>query len=275
VHQLTEGDTTEPVTTAIQSFTEQTVEVAGKKVRVLQDGTGDPVVVLHHSTGNPGWTPFFEHLASKNALTVPDMPGYGQSERPQWARDPRDIAILVHHTLDKFGLEKVALVGVGFGGYIAAEMAAMNQHRLSSLVLVGAAGLQPDEGEILDQMLIDFPEYVRAGFRDDAAYESVFGAEPEPPIKELWDFSREMTARITWKPYMFSRRLAPTLADVETPTLIIWGSEDRVVPPSCAKQYAAALPNAKVEMIDGAGHLVEYEDPERVAKLIAQHIAGN
>ncbi len=259
--------------TAVESFTEQTIEVAGRNVRLLQGGTGDPVVVLHHSTGNPGWLPFFEQLAGKYAVTVPDMPGYGQSERPPWARDARDLGILLHHTLDKLGLERVTLVGLGFGGYVAAEMAAMNQHRLKALVLIGAAGLQPDEGEILDQMLIDFPDYVRAGFRDDTAFEQVFGAEPEQPIKELWDLSREMTARLTWKPYMFSRRLAPSLSEVQTPTLITWGTQDRVVPPVCAQQYARALPNSRVELIEGAGHLVEYEEPEKVAELIAGHVS--
>jgi pimeloyl-ACP methyl ester carboxylesterase len=262
------------VTTATQSWTEQTIDVAGRKLRLLQDGTGDSVVVLHHSTGNPGWIPFFERLAESHFLTVPDMPGYGQSERPDWARDARDLAILLNQALDKLSMDPVSLVGLGFGGFVAAEMASMNQGRLNSLVLVGAAGLQPPEGEILDQMLIDFPEYVRAGFRDDAAFERIFGAEPEPPIKELWDFSREMTARLTWKPYMFNRRLQHTLREVRTPALIIWGSQDRVVPPSCARRYGEILPNARVEMVAGAGHLVEYEDPERVAQLIANHIAS-
>lgn len=262
---------TSPPTT----FTERTVSVAGKPVRLLQAGSGAPVVVLHHSTGNPGWLPFFDELAASHAVTVPDMPGYGQSERPTWARDPRDLAVLMHQALDELGLiGGVHLVGLGFGGYVAAEMAAMNHQRLQSLVLVGAAGLQPDEGEILDQMLIDFPDYVRAGFRDDAAFERVFGVEPEPPIKELWDLSREMTARLTWKPYMFSRRLAPTLGGVRIPALLIWGSEDRVVPPVCARQFAAALPDARIEIIQGGGHLVEYEEPGTVAQLIAEHIAG-
>ena len=262
------------MTTATQDHTEQTIQLAGKDFRVLQGGTGEPVVVLHHSTGNPGWIPFHEQLAAGHAVTVPDMPGYGQSQRPEWARDPRDLAILVHQALDKLGMDSVSLVGLGFGGYVAAEMASMNQQRLKRLVLIGAAGLQPDDGEILDQMLIDFPEYVRAGFRDDATFERIFGAEPEQPIKELWDLSREMTARLTWKPYMFNRRLPHTLLEMQTPTLIIWGDNDRVVPPSCARQYANALPNAKVEMIEGAGHLVEYEEPERVAKLITAHIAS-
>lgn len=256
------------------AHSERTLELAGKKVRVLQGGDGDPVVVLHHSTGNIGWLPFYENLAERFAVTVPDMPGYGQSERPEWAREPRDIAILLGELLDKLELEQVTLVGLGFGGFVAAEMATMNQGRLKRLVLIGSAGLQPDNGEIVDQMMVDFHEYVRAGFRDDAAYEKVFGVELDKSVKELWDFSREMTARLTWKPYMFNRRLAHTLQEVRVPTLLIWGSNDKIVPPVCADQFARALPNARVEMIDGAGHLVEYEEPARIAALVADHAAS-
>jgi len=257
------------VTTATGSYTEQTVEVAGRKLRVLEGGKGAPLVVLHHSTGNPGWVPFHERLAERFRTFAPDLPGYGQSERPEWARDARDIAILINRLLQKLALGPATLVGLGFGGFIAAELATMNQAALKALVLVGAAGLQPDEGEILDQMLIDYHEYVEAGYRDGEAYHRALGDEPATAFKELWDFSREMTARLAWKPYMFNRRLAPLLGEVETPALVIWGEKDEVVPVSCARQYAAALPNAKTEIVPGAGHSVEMEEPERIAQLIA------
>lgn len=260
--------------TATATHTEQTIEVAGRNIRLLQGGSGPAAVFLHHSTGNPGWMPIFEQLATKFSLTVPDLPGYGQSDRPEWAREPRDIAILANRILDRLGLEDVTLIGAGLGGFIAAEMAVMNQSRLKGLVLIGAAGLQPAEGEIADQMLIDFHEYVKAGFRNDEAFEHIFGHEAEESIKSLWDFSREMTARITWKPYMFSRRLAPVLGEVEVPALVIWGGDDRVVPVSCARQYAQGLKNAKLEIIAGAGHLVELEEPEKVANLIAAHVGA-
>ena len=149
------------MTTAEQTWTESTNEVAGLSVRYLQGGSGPNAVVLHHSSGNLGWVPFYEALAQNFTVTVPDLPGYGQSERPVWARDPRDIAILMSRFLAQVAPDKPTLVGLGFGGFIAAELAAINQERVGSLVLVGAAGLQPDEGEILDQMLLSYSEYVR------------------------------------------------------------------------------------------------------------------
>ncbi len=257
------------MTTATASHTETTLEVAGLNIRVLQGGSGPAAVFLHHSTGNPGWLPFHEALADRFALSVPDLPGYGQSARPDWARDPRDIAVLTNRIIDKLALESITLIGAGLGGFIATEMAAMNQSRLSKLVLIGSAGLQPSEGEIADQMMVDFAEYIKAGFRDDAAFQHVFGEELDPAVRSLWDFSREMTARITWKPYMFSRRLAPLLGEITVPALVIWGAEDRVVPVACAHQFANGLKNARLELVPGAGHLVELEEPEKVAALIS------
>ena len=161
-------------------------------------------------------------------------------------------------------------MGLGFGGFVAAEMATMCQERIGRLVLVGAPGHQPREGEILDQMMVDFHEYVMAGFRDEDGFRKAFGDDARRTFKELWDYSREMTARLTWKPYMFSRRLAPLLREVRTPALIIHGAEDAIVPVDVARQYAEALPNARLDVVPDGGHLVEYEDPEAIGERIAR-----
>ena len=77
-----------------------------------------------------------------------------------------------------------------------------------------------------------------------------------------------MTARVTWKPYMFNRRLEPLLGDLDVPTLVVWGGKDKVVPFECAKQFEAAIPNARIEVVDGAGHVVELEEPDQLATLV-------
>jgi pimeloyl-ACP methyl ester carboxylesterase len=250
----------------------ESLELATGKIHYLRGGAGEPLVVLHHSTGSLGWIPFCAELAREFDVVVPDLPGYGRSERPEWAREPRDLAILIGRAIERLGLDEPTVVGLGMGGFVAAELATMNPGCIGRLVLVGAAGLRPEQGEILDQMLIDYPEYVRAGFRSEEAYKAMFGEEIAQDVQTLWDFSREMTARICWKPYMFNRRLEPLLPDVKIPTLLIWGSQDRVVPPSCAQQYARGLPDATLELIEGAGHLVELEEPARVAQRIAAHV---
>lgn len=253
-----------------RAYAERGVQLATGKINVIEGGAGAPVVVLHHSWGGPGWLPFHDALVGRGTRAiVPDMPGWGASERPAWAREPRDIAIIVARLIEALELDDVKLVGLGFGGYVAAELATMNPSRLGALVLVGAAGLQPRNGEILDQMMLSHRKYIEESFRNAEAYTAYVGEEPPDDVRDLWDFSREMTARVTWKPYMFSRRLEPLLGDMHLPTLLIWGKDDKVVPYECAEQYEDALPNASISVVEDAGHVVELEQPERLAALVA------
>ena len=261
--------------TATETHAETTVAVAGNDMRVLQGGSGDPVVVLHHSTGNAGWIPFYEALAADYAVSVPDMPGYGQSARPAWARSPRDIASLVRRGIAKLGIDSYHLIGLGFGGWVAAELAAASDAGLKSLTLIGAPGIQPDEGEIADVIFYEFEEYVKLGFSSDEAYAEVFGEAAAPELKELWDFSREMTARLTWKPWMFNRSLQPLISEVQTPALLLWGAEDRVVPVNVGELYDAALPNSTLDVRPGLGHLIELEDAEGTAVAVKSFLAAN
>ena len=78
-----------------------------------------------------------------------------------------------------------------------------------------------------------------------------------------------MTARVTWKPYMFNRRLEPLLGDMAVPTLLVWGQHDKVVPFECAERYQAAIPNARTEVVAEAGHVVELEQPDRLTALVS------
>ena len=250
---------------------EQTVEVAGLEIALRETGAGPSLLLLHRSTGYLAWGPLEDALAASFRVIVPDLPGYGQSERPDWAREPRDVAVLIQRLIEQLELQEVTLVGLGFGGFIAAEMGTINESRLASIVLVGAAGMKPAEGEILDQMLITFQEYIGAGLDDEASFEEHFGEEVHRDIKDIWEFSRIMTARVTWSPYMFSRRLPHLLGEVSTPTLVVWGDNDRVVPAICGEQYAEALGNARLETIANCGHLAELDQPQALAGLIQGH----
>jgi pimeloyl-ACP methyl ester carboxylesterase len=263
------------MTTSSPSATETYSEVAGLKVRILHEGSGEPVLVLHHDTGNTGWMPFHEELAKSFHAYVPDLPGYGGSDRPEWARNVRDYAALTSQLLDKLGLEKAPIVGLGYGGWIAAELATFNQSQISRLILVGAMGIQPRMGEIMDQFMVGYDDYVRAGFSTPEAFAKVFSEDPPQPLIDFWDFSREMTARITWKPYMFNQQLPHLLKEVRVPTLVVWGRDDKVVPLDCGQQYADTMPNAKLHVVENAGHLVDLEQPAELARLVKEHTSGN
>ena len=249
-------------------------EVAGLQLRHLRKGSGAPLVVIHDSLGNLGWIPLYEQLSETFTVVVPDLPGYGKSDQPEWARSPRDLAILTEQLLDRLNLGPLTLVGLGFGGFVAAEMATMNLSRVSQLVLVGPTGLKPREGEVLDQMLLGFAEYGLNGFRDAGSFKELFGAASLPPdVYELWDFGTEMTARVCWKPWMYSDQLPHLLSGITIPTLVVYGEKDHVVPNDVSRHYVELLPDASLEVVAGAGHFVDLEEPARLAELIDQHVA--
>src|SRR5213593_978745 len=112
-------------------------------------------------------------------------------------------------------------------GWIAAEMASMAPADLSHLVLVGAMGIKPPHGDILDLAVTGYIDYARAGFHDQKAFDRVYGAEPSTDQLEMWDVCREMSFRIAWKPYMYSQTLPHLLGSVRAPALVVWGGEDR------------------------------------------------
>jgi pimeloyl-ACP methyl ester carboxylesterase len=259
-----------------RSVSDAPVGVDGLSVRVLREGEGSPLLVLHDSLGNLGWLPFYDRLSSSFSVVVPDLPGYGKSDRPDWARSPRDLAIIVHHLLDRLDLSGVTLVGLGFGGFVAAEMATMHQSRFDHMVLVGATGLRPREGQMLDQMVVGFAEYGLSGFRDVRVFQQLFGGDSLPPdVYELWDLGTEMTARVCWKPWMYSDQLPHLIGEVRLPTLVVWGEEDQVVPIDVGRQYEEILPNARLQVVSGAGHVVDLEEPDGLAELVEEHVRSH
>ena len=255
------------------NWTDSTIEAAGTKIHVSRAGQGRPLLVLHHETGTLDRLPFYDALAAQYDVLVPHHPGYSRSQRPDWMRSVRDIAVIYRGLLSELKVARPALVGLGFGGWIAAEMASMAPADLSHLVLVGAMGIKPPQGDILDQAIIGYMDYARAGFHDQKAFDRVYGAEPPIDQLEKWDICREMSFRIAWKPYMYSQTLPHLLGSVRVPALVVWGDDDKVVPQSAAEVYAKALPNAKLETVKASGHCVDMEQPEALAKLVTTFIA--
>ncbi len=255
------------------AWTESTIEIAGTKTYLARAGKGSPVLVLHRDIGTPAKSSFHDRLAQAADVIIPHHAGWGRSPRADWMRSVRDMAVMHRGLLAELGIEKATLVGLGFGGWIAAEMATMAPSDVAKLVLVAPMGLKPPEGDILDQAIVSYIDYARAGFHDQSKFEETYGAEPSTDQLEAWDIAREMCFRIAWKPYMYSQTLPHLLGSVKAPALIVWGDKDKIVPVSTAKRYVAALPTAKLEVIENCGHCVDLEQPERLAGLVSTFIA--
>ena len=252
-----------------QAWREEHASVAGRPVRLLRRGQGEPLLVLHRDNGYSEGQRFFDLLAERFSIYLPSLPGYHGSNTREWAWlwSVRDLAVVLRQLLEHLGLERIWVVGLGFGGWLAAEMATTCEHRFNGMVLVAPMGIQPQAGEIYDQFLVSSEVYAQRGFHDQAKFDDTYGSLPEYDQLERWETDREMTSRIGWKPYMFNRSLPKLLQAVHTPALILWGRDDAVVPLECGRLYADALPNARLEVIDDCGHVADIERADQVARL--------
>jgi pimeloyl-ACP methyl ester carboxylesterase len=172
-------------------WAESTIEIAGTKIHVTRGGKGAPALVLHRDTGTIERSSFHDELAKSADVIVPHHPGWGHSARPGWMRSVRDVAVMHRGLLAELGIEQAALIGLGFGGWIAAEMATMAPGDVARLVLVGPMGIKPSEGDILDQAIISYIDYARAGFHDQKRFDKIYGGEPSTDQLEAWDIARE------------------------------------------------------------------------------------
>lgn len=256
------------------AWTDATHEIAGTKMHLSRAGRGRPLLILHHDIGTPDRLAFYDALAASFDVLVPHHPGWGKSERPQWLRSPRDIGAMHAWLLAELGLSDVSLVGLGFGGWVAAEMASQAPNAYPRLVLVGPMGIKPPEGDILDQAIISYVDYPRAGFHDQSAFDGIYGDITTDQL-EQWDICREMSFRTAWKPYMYSQTLPHLIGGIRSPALVVWGDDDKHVPISAAPVWQHGLRNARLETVAACGHYVEMEKPDELAKLVTAFVNSN
>jgi pimeloyl-ACP methyl ester carboxylesterase len=264
------------MTTDVQTWTEETVELAGAKIQLVKGGRGDPLLILHDEMGHPGWMRYHNELAKNNTLYITSHPGFGTSERLEWIMNMRDLAGWYLHALDDLNLGQINVMGHSLGGWLAAEMATMNPQMFKKLVLVGSAGIKPPTGDIFDMFLVVAKDFFTASVLDPASvpeFSQLCPDEPTPEQAEAWEVAREQSARLVWKPYMYYPALPRLLGRLNRlDTLIVWGREDPIVPLSAGQAYQRAIRGSRLEIIDNCGHRPEIEKPDEFVRLVRNFI---
>ena len=265
------------MTTATSIWTEEIIEVAGSRLQIVQGGSGDPLLVLHDEMGHYGALRWHETLAADNTLHIPSHPGFGESPRMDWVMNMRDLAGWYLQALDELGLRGVNVIGFSLGGWLAAEMATMCPQQFNKMILVGAAGIKPDVGEIFDIFLVTAEEYLDTVCLDNSSvpeFDTVRPAEPSPEQLEAWLVAREEACRLSWKPYMHYPGLPHLLGRAKNlPTLLIWGAQDSMVPVNAGEKYNQAIEGSRLEVIDNCGHRPEIEKTDEFLALVQEFLA--
>ena len=245
--------------------------LSGIKVEVERRGSGKPLLLLHGEEALETEAAFVNDLAKRYEVIIPSPPGYGNSERPLWLTDPHDLAFVIQDLVDQLKLKDATVVGFSVGGWIAAEMATINDSFISKLVLVAPVGVKlggPTDRDILDIWLLHPEKVTKAKWHDAAKGKRDYANMPDDKLAIIAR-NTETTARFCWEPYMHNPKLKHRLHRIGVPTLLIWGEQDGIVKvDGYAKGYAELIRGAKLSVIPQAGHLPHIEQPEAFMKAL-------
>lgn len=255
-------------------------------------GTGGaaPLVYLHSAAGEGVElvTPFLEAFGGTEVI-APMFPGFGGSEGLQ---DIDDIEDAVYHCLDVF--DRVGcpagrpphVVGLSLGGWMAAEIASRHPERVRTLTLVNSAGLYVKGAPIAEIFGRSMDEWANLMFADQdhplaqsllamaSMTRTELAALPFETMRPIFE-SQAATAKLAWNPYLHNPKLVRRLSWITAPTLVVAGSADRLIPPVHAEVFAAGIGGARLEILDGAGHMLPLERPQQLARLVMSHIGAH
>lgn len=261
---------------AARSVLESETKRAGQvNFEMLSTGGRARALVLHGLQSFNADSAFLHALADQGiAVAAPSLPGFGATLRPDRFDGVEDLVNSCLDLIDALGPEPIVLIGLSFGGWVAAEIATRYAHRLERLVLVDALGIRVGDRETPDilHLFNEPPATVSRASWSDLANAPDFAALSDEEVV-TYARNREALCRYGWRPYMHNPRLRRWLHRVTVPTLVLWGECDGVVSPDYGRAYAAAIPGARFELIEGAAHHPEIEQPQRLAEAIACFVA--
>ncbi len=244
----------------------QLIAVQGQPVEVLEAGQGAPLVFLHGGGIIEG-VDFLAPLADRFHVYAPLLPGYGRSEPNLGLTSRETVADHLGLVLDVLGLDRVHLAGHSLGGWRAASFAAMHPTRVDRLVLAAPFGMDVP-GHPPFNMMAATPAERRVVLTYDSNVwvgRIPTGPDPDPAFDAAR--GKEHQAMGRFSPGPADAALPGIVAAVAAPTLVLWGEGDRLIPVAHAAEWAKLLPNATVQIFDGAGHLFFHERPAAVQAL--------
>lgn len=273
----------------------RTVTLSGHELAYLDSGDGPAVLFIHGLTNSSrSWARLVDTLNTDHRILAPDLHGHGASAKPMGDYSLSAHAATLRDLLDRLGIDQVTLVGHSLGGGIAMQFGYLFPERVSRLVLVSSGGLGRAVSPLLRAATLPGAEWVlplitsdwvRA--RAEAAGRTLArtGWRPSPDVTQAWHGFTSLADVDTRRAFLATTRavidpggqtvsahhhlpLATTI-----PTLVVWGTRDRMIPAWHATTAHQAFPGSRVELFVGAGHFPHLDDPERFAEVLRDFLA--
>jgi pimeloyl-ACP methyl ester carboxylesterase len=261
---------------------EKFINIDGNKIRYLDAAGTDGTIVLVHGLGASAerWE-FVIPLFNKHyRVIVPDLIGFGYSDKPLVDYTTDFFSKFLADFLDKIGLEKINIIGSSLGGQIIAEYASENKDSIEKMVLVSPSGAMKHSTPALDA-------YVMAALYPDKegaenAYKMMAGPNQEINPKIIEDFVTRMklpNAKMAFMSTLLglknAENITKTLQTISIPTLIIWGERDSVIPIKYADSFVSSIQDCRFYRMNDCGHTPYVEVPEKFTKIVLDFLEKN
>lgn len=269
----------------------QFVPLQGMQVHLREEGPRtdpQPIVLLHGTSASlhtwDGWT---EALKGQRRVIRMDLPGFGLTgPMPDGDYRLTRYVSFVIALLDQLGVQQAVLAGNSFGGNLAWKIAVDHPQRVSRLVLVDAAGYPFDPASMpIGFKIAQIPalrpmmEHTLPRSMIESSVRNVYG-DPSKVTPELVDRYQELTLRAGNRGALVERfRQSPSgefimqISQVRQPTLILWGGQDRLIPPDNALSFQRDIAGSRLVMFDALGHVPHEEDPAQTVAAVQDFLA--
>ena len=250
--------------------------IGDAEIEVVRRGAGRPLLLLPGEDMLEADSAFVAEIAKRFEVIVPSPPGFGRSSRPDWLTEPRDLAYLLLSLMTKLDLQGVPAIGCSLGGWIAAEMAVMDERCFSRLVLIDPYGVKL--GSATERDFVDLWQ-LSPQKRDALKWRDPERAKRDTAKlgdDELGRIARnlETFARLGWEPYLHNPKLKHLLYRIAAPTLVLWGEQDGIAGVDYARKYAKLIPGASLATIAEAGHCPHLEQPDIVLRRVTEFLGA-
>jgi 3-oxoadipate enol-lactonase len=245
-------------------------------IGIAEQGSGDMPILFLHGVGSDKsvWLPQLEHFGQQRRAVALDYPGYGDSAPAAEGSSRDDFAAAIIAAMDELVIARAHICGLSLGGVVAIAMHSAAPQRCASLILADSFAVHPDGQAIYDRSVAASSDLrALAEARADVLLS-------QPASRDIRSEVVETMARIEPAAYRVGAEAVwlagqrDRVRDIDVPTLVICGAEDRVTPPELSRELVALIPGARYEQIERAGHLTNLEQPDVFNRIVEEFI-GN
>jgi pimeloyl-ACP methyl ester carboxylesterase len=250
------------------------LKVGAVRLRLHRAGSGPRVLFLHGAGGVPQWLPFFDLLAERCEVLVPEHPGFGGSDDPPCIRSIGDLALFYLDLLEEHGFDDIHVIGNSLGGWLAAEILIRDRSRFRSLVQLAPAGIRVKGIPPGDNFIWGPEEAVRNLYHDQSFADRILAVKSSEEQMDVMLKNRFTAAKFGWQPRWYNPDLEKWLHRIKLPALVLWGGADKLLPAAYGPLWRERLPDARFVIINDCGHLPHVEQAPLVARHVRQFLEG-